>query len=679
MQGFRQHDNILICELYGETLQIEPWGRDSLRVRATMGQAIRSDLPGALLEPATAEAQILLGPESATIRNGQIAAELVLPKGNQGYPQAGLRFFNAATKAELVAQEPPHFTWPHARHYKPLAGELYHTEARFKAYDAERLYGLGQHQHGRLDQKGCVIDLLQLNTEVSIPFLLSSRGYGFLWNNPAVGRVELGYTATRWVAQATPQLDYWITAGSTPAEILEHYADATGHPPPLPEWVAGFWQCKLRYRTQDELLSIAREYKQRGLPLSIIVIDFFHGTLMGDWQFDLQDWPDPTAMTRELEEMGVKVMVSIWPTVNALSPNFETMQRRGLLVRTAKGVPAHTLLMDRQPKGPIYIHHYDATNPEAREYIWERVRAGYYRHGIKLWWLDACEPEMYPMDADNLRYHAGDGQTVTNIYPLLHARAFYDGMQAEGESEIMTLGRSAWAGSQRYGAAVWSGDVPSTFEALQAQVRAGLNIALSGIPWWATDIGGFSGGYPDSPDFGELIVRWFQYGAFCPLFRLHGFRQPPPVWDSGGPNEVWSFGEEAYGIIRELLLLRERLRPYLMAQMRLAHERGWPPMRPLFFDFPTDKDCWSVEDQFMFGPDVLVAPVLYKGARSRQVYLPAGTTWTDAWTEESLAGGQQITAYAPLERIPLYRRAGARLPIRAISILEIASPLRGSQ
>jgi alpha-D-xyloside xylohydrolase len=215
---------------------------------------------------------------------------------------------------------------------------------------------------------------------------------------------------------------------------------------------------------------------------------------------------------------------------------------------------------------------------------------------------------------------------------------------------------------------VWSGDISSTFEALQVQVRAGLNIALSGIPWWSTDIGGFYGGNPQSPSFRELIIRWFQYSVFCPVFRLHGYREPAvldgPVKFIGGPNEVWSFGDEAYVVIRDLLFLRERLRPYILEQMQIAHERGIPPMRPLFFDFPEDEASSHIDSQFLFGSDLLVAPILVEGARHREVYLPAGTTWTDAWSEQAINGGQYITADAPLERIPLYLRADAQLPIR---------------
>jgi len=656
---FRQQDAILTWQQNHETIQIEPWGHNSLRVRATTNPYLHNDLPGALLEPDSPQAAAIeIGAEQAAITNGAITAE-ICSKGV-------IRFFNNNTGSEILAEKFQKF--PRLKnHFKAVGGNLLRAEIQFKAYQDEQFYGLGQHQHGLLNQKGCVIDLLQLNSEVCIPFLLSSRGYGFLWNNPVVGRVELGYNGTRWIAEATPQLDYWITLGDTPAEIVEQYINATGHPLMLPEWAAGFWQCKLRYSSQEELLSIAREYKQRGLPLSVIVIDYFHWTAQGDWKFDPECWPDPAAMVRELDEMGIKTMVSVWPTVNPLSRNFKEMQQRGLLIRTERGMSAHWDLTDTKAPGePVYVYFYDATHPEAQTFMWEQIREGYYRHRIKTFWLDACEPEMYPTDPENLRYHLGNGLTVTNIYPLMHAKGFYDGMRAEGEEEIITLCRSAWAGSQRYGAAVWSGDIASTFEALQSQVRAGLNIGLSGIPWWTTDIGGFHGGDPESPYFRELIVRWFQYGAFCPLFRLHGFRMPADTeryWVSGGPNEVWSFGDEAYQIIKELLFLRERLKPYIMEQMALAHTKGIPPMRPLFFDFPQDEAVWAIEDQFMFGPDVLVAPVLHQGARSREVYLPAGASWTDVWVGKTFEGGQQITANAPLERIPLYLRDNAKLPI----------------
>jgi len=661
MQVFHHHHHhTLLWEREHEKLYIEPWGRDSLRVRATKNAALIDNGVNVLLPPAQANAQITIGEDGASISNGAITARIS--------PQGLIHFFNTNNGTELLAEtQPARSSRIPARYYKARHSNLYHLEMRFHAYENERFYGLGQHQHGLLNQKGSIIDLIQRNTEVSIPFLFSSRCYGLLWHNPAIGRVELGANETRWVAEATPQLDYWITTGDTPAAIMEHYADATGHTPEFPSWASGFWQCKLRYRTQDEVLSVAREYARRSLPLSVIVIDFFHWTLQGEWRFDPEAWPDPAAMVRELKELGVELMVSIWPTVNPLSENYAAMQERGLLIRTERGLAPLMIFQDNRPEGPAFLYSYDATNPEARQFVWEQVHAHYYQYGVKTWWLDACEPEMFPLDPDNLRFHLGNGLVVANAYPILHEQGFYEHQREAGNDAILNLCRSAWAGSQRYGAAVWSGDIDSTFEALQAQVRAGLNIGLSGIPWWTTDIGGFYGGEITSPAFRELVVRWFQYSAFCPLFRLHGYRNPDrssaAMIGTGAANEAWSFGDEAYEIIKDLLFLRERLRPYIEEQMRVAHEKGIPPMRPLFFDFPDDEACASIDDQFLLGPDLLVAPVLTAGARYRTVYLPCGTSWTDAWSGQTIEGGQTLRAEAPLERIPLYTRANAHLPI----------------
>ena len=656
MIEFIKNHNSLFCYLDYEVLKIEPWGRDSIRVRATRLNAIKEDWISALLEQGEYLAEIEIHEAAASLRNGALLVN-VSARGE-------LTFINALTDQELLKEKPIHALSLPARHYADVRGDLFHIDACFEAYDDEHLYGLGQHQHGRLDQKGCVIELIQRNVEVSIPFLLSSRGYGFLWNNPAVGRVELGYNATRWVAEAAPQIDYWITAGNTPADILSNYAEATGHAPEFPEWAAGFWQSKLRYASQEELESVAREYRQRDLPLSVIVIDFFHWTRHGEWQFDSKYWPDPAGMVKNLENAGVKVMISVWPTVSRLSVNYQEMWHKGYMVRNISGSPAQMYFVDNEAEDGIYLHYYDPTHPGARKYIWEKVKQGYYQHGIKVYWLDVCEPEMLPMMPRNLSFYAGDGEAVANIYPLHHVQGFYEGMKAEGEEEILFLCRSAWAGSQRFGAAVWSGDVPSTFVSLRAQVKAGLNISLSGIPWWTHDIGGFRGGDPAVASFRELVVRWFQFGAFCPIFRLHGHRLPNTDDFNGGPNEVWSFGEEAYQIIKHYLFMRERLRPYIMKQMHHAHETGIPPMRPLFVDFPSDTICYEVEDEYMFGPDLLVAPVLEADARSRKVYLPVNDIWKNAWTDQTYQGGQWITVEAPLDQIPLFLRGNSNLPIR---------------
>lgn len=642
-----------------QVVRIEAWGDDAVRVRAGLHSLI-DDLPGALGPRPDHGAETAVEKDRAVLSNGAVTVEV----SGEGM----LRFLHGRAGEELFAEERAHFWWPGPRVFTSTGNGYYRIEQRFRAYAGERLFGLGQHTHGLFDQKGSVVDLVQRNAEVSIPFLVSSRGYGLLWNSPAVGRVELAETGTRWVADSARQIDYWVTAGR-PADILSRYADATGHAPPLPEWASGFWQCKLRYRTQEELLEVAREYKRRGVPLSVIVADFFHWTHLGDWRFDPEEWPDPAAMVQELREMGTELMVSVWPSVSPLSENYGEMMRSGHLVATEQGPPVHADWADKGVDAHVQVSFYDATNPDARRYVWDQVRKNYLAAGVRVWWLDACEPEIKPGHPGNLRFHAGPGNEVGNIYPAEHARGFYEGMRAAGETEVVTLCRSAWAGSQRYGAALWSGDIPATFASLRAQIRAGLNTALSGIPWWTTDIGGFHGGDQDSPEYRELLVRWFQYGVFCPLFRLHGYREPfrdelhPAM--SGGPNEIWSYGEEVYELLRGLVMLRERLRPYVMEQMRTAHERGLPPMRPLFVDHPDDTRCWEVGDQFMFGPDLLVAPVTAYGARERDVYLPGGTDWADPWTGEVHAGGRTLRLATPLDRAPVLTRNGARLPLRS--------------
>jgi alpha-D-xyloside xylohydrolase len=645
-----------------EVIRIEPWGTDSIRLRAAQGSIPTADVGALQDSPANgAEPVVTIQEGAARLVNGALTVE-VRTATTEHAAMPAVRFVRTDTGAELLAEEPEHFWWPGARVYygnRSGAGEIHQ---QFRAYPGERLYGMGQRTHGRLDHKGLALDLVQRNAEVSIPFVLSSRGYGFLWNNPAVGRVEFAENATRWTATQARAVDYFVTTG-TPAQILSHYADATGHAPPLPRWASGFWQSKLRYRGQEELLEVAREHRRRGLPLSVIVTDYFHWTAMGDYRFDPVEYPDPAAMMRELDELGVRLMVSIWPTISPRSAHYETMRDRGLLVATDQGVEFHTTIRDKGMDVPMPVAFYDSTNPRTREFVWSLVRRNYHELGVGTWWLDACEPELNPGHPANLSFHAGPGAEVAGIYPRDNARLFAEGMAGQ---ETVLLCRSAWAGQQKYGAAVWSGDIPATWESLRRQVRAGLSIAISGIPWWTTDIGGFHGGDARDEAFRELIVRWFQYGAFCPLFRLHGNREPRTAtgWDqTGGPNEVWTFGDEAYAIIKDVMLMRERLRPYLHEQLDRTTTDGLPAMRPLFVDFPEDEHAWTVEDQMMFGPDVLVAPVTEAGARGRSVYLPKGSRWTHVWSGREYAGGGLVEEAAPLSEIPVYVRDGATVPL----------------
>ena len=413
-------------------------------------------------------------------------------------------------------------------------------------------------------------------------------------------------------------------------------------------------------------LEVAREYKRRNLPISVIVVDFFHWPMQGEWKFDPTYWPDPDAMIKELKDMGIELMVSIWPTVDYRSENFNEMKSKGLLIRVDSGYP---ISMDFQGN----TLHYDATNPEAREYVWEKAKKNYYDKGVKVFWLDEAEPEYTVYDFENYRYHLGPDIQVGNIYPVMYAKTFFDGMKAEGQENIINLLRCAWAGSQKYGALVWSGDIKSSFPSMKNQVAAGLNMGIAGIPWWTTDIGGFFGANINDPEFHELLVRWFEYGCFCPVMRLHGYRWPlqPQYGTTGGatcvsgaPNEVWSYTDQVCEILSDYLRLRERMLPYITELMEEAHEKGTPVMRPLFYDFPEDKESWNVETEYMFGPKVLVKPITDADARETDVYLPGGASWTNAWTGETFEGGQKVHVAAPIEQIPLFTRDGYKLPMK---------------
>ncbi len=664
---FEQKGNALCYRYEAERLIIEPWGENSLRVRSTKLAWMPQEDWALLKQENPGNPRITVWEDGGRIVNGKIRAEINLIGKITFYNQKDEILLEEylRTRKDMFGSTCSSLEVD-AREFKPIIGGDYRLSMRFISNPDEKIYGMGQYQQDFLDVKGADLELAHRNSQASVPFALSSLGYGFLWNNPAVGRVNFGKNITTWEAFSTKKLDYWITAGDTPAEIEEAYANATGKVPMMPDYATGFWQCKLRYQTQEELLEVAREYRRRGLPISVIVVDFFHWPLQGEWKFDPTYWPDPDAMIAELKEMGIELMVSIWPTVDYRSENFEEMKGRGLLIRVESGFP---ISMDFQGN----TLHYDATNPEAREYVWQKAKQNYYDKGVRVFWLDEAEPEYTVYDFENYRYHLGPDVQVGNIYPVMYAKTFFDGMKAEGQGNIINLLRCAWASSQRYGALVWSGDIKSSFPSMKNQVAAGLNMGIAGIPWWTTDIGGFFGANVNDPGFHELLIRWFQYGCFCPVMRLHGYRWPlqPQYGTTGGaecvsgaPNEVWSYTDEVYEILKYYLNLREKLRPYVTERMKEAHEKGTPVMRPLFYDFPQDKECWNVENSYMFGPDILVKPVTDAGCTETDVYLPAGEKWINPWTGQEFEGGQTVTVKTPIQQIPLFTRNGCRLELQ---------------
>ena len=529
-----------------------------------------------------------------------------------------ITFYN---DGRIILEEKPELAFNDGyRHYERKEG-AWSARITFKSNDGEHFYGLGHEPSNKFDLKGCSFDIRHVNAKCTIPFVYSSLGYGFIWNNPAIGNVELSENRTRWSVGATRKIDFVVIAGN-PKEVSEALADLTGHAPVMPHWATGFWQSRLRYETQEDLLEVARRYKKENIPLSVIISDYFHWTEQGDYKFDPEYWQDVKAMTDELHEMGTKLVVSMWPTINENSENYWYMHDNNMLIRTTKG--SDKVFSFYGPQAEI-----DVTNPATREYVFSKLKQNYLDNGVDCLWFDEAEPEIHPEHFDNLLFYIGRGDEYGLIYPYYYVKMAYDGFQKMGKVPVI-LTRAAYLGSQKYGALVWSGDIYSDFESLSEQVKAGLNMSMCGIPWWNTDIGGFWGGDTQTDEFRELIVRWFQYGVFCPVMRVHGNRnrhgekKRDVKEPTGDPNEIWSFGERNFEILKDLVLLRERLRPYIEKQMQTASEKGYPVMRPMFFDYPEDEICYTLGEQYMFGDDILFAPVVNRGQTQKEVYLPEG-------------------------------------------------------
>ncbi|HEU5351452.1 MAG TPA: TIM-barrel domain-containing protein [Terracidiphilus sp.] len=527
----------------------------------------------------------------------------------------------------------------------------YHAEVNFGVYGShEGLYGLGQHQAGVWNYRGETVDLSQENTNIAVPLLISTNGYGIFWNNPSRSRMVNRFVQTLyWTSEVADHIDYYFLYGPSADQIIGEYRQLTGEVPLFGRWAYGFWQCKNKYQSQQEILGVAAKYRRLHIPVDNIVQDWFWWKTMGQMTWN-KNYPDPQAMVSTLHDEHFHLMVSVWPYFRPGSPVYDQFQKNGWFI-------AKTIAPSFHPVGQAL---YDPTNPAARHQYWMNIDNALFKIGVDAWWLDTDEPETESRVNNILvdhQMHIGSGARYANIYPLFHAEGISLGQQAASQQKrVFILSRSAFAGSQRLGVTAWSGDVLSDWLTFQRQIPAGLNYAMSGMPYWTTDIGGFiSGGNLNDPKFRELFVRWFQFGVFSPIFRVHGTRYPDE-------NELWSYGPDAEKILVRFDNLRYRLLPYIYSQAwQITHDHS-TLMRPLVMDWRTDVDAQNTGDEFMFGPDLLVNPVYIQGATSRSVYLPPAT-WYDFWTGDKLEGPQHIQAEAPLSKLPLYVRAGSILPL----------------
>lgn len=662
----------IVFKFRKEKILITAVGKNGIRIQATNNNSFNLDEKWAIIENNNDFDHININDkEESTLTNGKLTLK-ISPFGKMSFynqknelllkeyyrtGDLGLDFNNKNEFDDYI------MIHKYAREYKKI-NNGYKVKLSFHSNDSEKIFGMGQYQIPYLNLKGCKLDLEQVNTQASVPFYISSLGYGLLWNNPAVGQVNFSKNITEFNAKTTQEIDYWITCEDSPSLIEEDYAKLTGKPPLIDDELLGFWQSKLRYQTQEEVLEIARKYKEKNIPLKVIVIDFFHWTNQGEWQFDPEYWPNPEQLVEDLNEMGIKLVVSVWPTVDSKSKHYKQMVDEDMLIRTNTGCPISMQLFGDESFA-------DFTNKETRKFVWSKCKENYFDKGIPYFWLDVAEPEYTVPDFNIYQYHKASGLECANIYPLKYAQAFYEGMKESGVDNPVNLIRCAWAGSQRYGALAWSGDVPSSFTYLNYQIKAGLNMAIAGIPLWTCDIGGFHGGNINDNEFKELIIRWFEYGTFCPIMRLHGDRDPHSkplskklgggMCASGASNEIWSYGVEVEKILTKYIEIREKIFPYLQEAMKEAHKKGTPVIKPLFYDFDKDDNSWDIEDEYLLGHDLLVAPIYEYQKRERNVYLPKDANWIDFWTKENFRGGNTINVKSPVDKIPLFVREDSSL------------------
>ena len=527
--------------------------------------------------------------------------------------------------------------------------KVYHVKDRFSPMATEGLYGLGQYQNGVFNYRGTVLDMAQNNSNITVPLMISNRGYGIFWNTASESSFDNRFaTELSFITNAADAIDYYFIYGPEIDQIVHQYRDLTGHAPLFGKWAYGFVQSKDRYKSAQQLLDIAGEYRSQHVPLDFIVQDWFWWKLQGDPEYTdeyLKPYPNVPDALKKLHDQNIHAMISIWAVTDRKSNTYQYLKDHDLLIPGTSD--------------------YDATNPAGQDAYWNLLAGKKFTEGWDGFWLDSSEPEIAykyggqgDAELNDRKLFIGNGARYTNIFPLLHTGGVYDHWRkTTDQKRVFLLTRSAFAGEQRNAAVAWSGDVYGTWLTFQRQIPAGLNYALSGMPYWTTDIAGYGPPYARDtrdPAYQELYTRWFEYGVFCPIFRTHGHRE-------NDTNELFSYGPQTPTLIA-YDKLRYRLIPYIYSLAWKVTDGDYTIQRPLIMDFRTDDKVENIGDQFMFGPAVLVNPVTEEGATSRELYLPK-TTWYDFWTGEKLEGGKHIEADAPLNRIPLYLRAGSILPL----------------
>ncbi len=580
-----------------------------------------------------------------TMKTGELTVEL-------DTRTSVVSFFNS-NGVSLVSEKEDSFS---LTPFDGLQQERFRVSQTFTLDEGEHIYGLGQHQQGNFDQRGCHVHLENVNMEIAIPIVHSSKGYAILWDNTSVSDFTDSVDGMNFTSSVGLKSDYYVIYGGNADGVVAGIRALTGQVPMLPRWSFGFNQSRERYGSQDQIVGIVRQFRQLGVPLDGIIQDWQYWSEDHNYwnalRFGNPGYPAPKSMMDAIHALNAHCVISVWPSFGPGTDVFKDLDAEGLLM-------VHSTF----PQG-FGVKNYDPFNPRAREIYWDYMKRNLFDVGVDGWWLDATEPEHSPVEPGDFDYQTpcGTFRDLRNVYPIASVGGVYDAQRScDNTKRVFILTRSAAAGQQRYGTQVWSGDVTARWDVLAAQIPAALNFSLCGMPYWNSDIGGFfvpgdlfPGGNANTA-YRRLYLRWMQLGTFSGMMRSHGTNTPREIFNFGGP------GSFDFDTQLKFITLRYRLLPYIYSASHDVSTKASSLMRPLFAEYPSDSVSYVICDEFFFGKSILVAPIVTP-EDSRQVYLPEGE-WIDFWGGARITGGVSFRYFSTLDTMPLFVRQGSIIPI----------------
>lgn len=609
------------------------------------------------------------------VRTKEIMLSVDLRSGNIGY---------STLQGKQLLKE--HAAGSEFTPFNDAGNQTYTVSQSFILEKEEAIYGLGQQQRGKMVQRNLRLNMIQGNTDDYVPFFQSVKGYGVFWDNYSPTVFSDSSDKTCFKSVVGEAIDYYFMYGHNADGVIACMRGLTGQVPMFPLWTFGYWQSKERYKSQEELVQVVKKYRDLKVPLDGIIQDWQYwgnNYLWNAMEFLNVEFGNPQKMVNDVHALNAHMIISIWNSFGPQTKQYRELDSMKALLNFITWPESGSEKWPPNRDYPSGVKVYDPFNPAARDLYWRYIKNGLYAPGIDGWWMDSSEPDHLQAkeaDFDNKTF-LGSFRKVRNAFPLMTVGGVYQHQRKESDAtRVFILTRSAFAGQQRYGANTWSGDVNASWSALHNQISAGLNFSLTGIPYWNSDIGGFFLWNFRNPlqnaDYRELYARWLQFGTFCPMMRSHG---------ADAPREIYQFGKQGdkvYDVIEKYINLRYRLLPYIYSTSWNVTANQSSMMRALMMDFSHDKNVWDINGEYMFGKSILVSPVTtpmytkpavvgkdtvkvedFSVVKFKETYLPAGTDWFDFWSGEKLPGGQSVKTAAPLDRMPLFIKAGAIIPV----------------